>query len=75
MALDDGTQKDRVAEAIPAVLEAVREGIGPYASDVIRAVRMRTGAHTETIRHAIWRLIDDDTVVLAEDRSLKLAAA
>ena len=75
MALDDGTQKDRVAEAIPAVLEAVHEGIGPYASDVIRAVRMRTGAHTETVRHAMWRLIGDDTIVLTEERSLELAAA
>jgi len=75
MAFDDGTQKDKVAEAMPAVVAAVREGIGPYASNVIDAVRMSTGAHTEAVRHAIWRLIGDGTIVLTDSRSLELAAA
>lgn len=75
MAFDDGTQEDLVAQAMPGVIQAVREGIGPHASDVIRVVRMRTGAHTDTVRHAIWRLIGDDTIVLTEERSLELSAA
>lgn len=75
MAFDDATQEDRVAETMPAVLEAVREGVGPYASNVIMAVRMSTGAHTETVRHAIWRLIDDGTIVLTDSRSLEPDAA